>query len=354
MFTPPRWLERWSLAITGVALLPAPVARLAFVATPGGLVLEGALPLLLLAGVTYAGVVYARQESSTFTAIVTAWTLSVVAGMVVVALWIVTLARLGAVSLSFATLAPVVTSVGALVGLWLGTSNARWRERDATLRRERERLDFLNELLRHYVLNAAQVIVGRADLLAERTGNGDAVEIGQAGRRIARHVQQMRALVTSDGECWPVDLATAVEVARENFDGRSDVRLTVDLPDTCPVIADAALDVLVEGLLFRAVDHADDEPVTIQVDTVREDDGVTLVVDDDAGAPTVEPVDPETIDTDHGVFEFQWYLVLTLAERYDGRVTASERGGGARIEVWLPTPASTSPVDGAKDAFGNP
>jgi|GEM_PF-3845689 len=345
MLSLPRSLKRWSLAITALALSTAPAARLTAVTAPTSLLLEGVVPLLLLAGVTYAGWAYARRESPTFTAIVTAWTLSVVAGMVVVAVWIVTLTSAASAGVSFSMLSPVVTSVGAIAGLWLGTSNARWREHDDTLRRERERLDFLNELLRHYVLNAAQVIVGRADLLAERTGDDDAAEIGQSGRRIARHVQQMRALVTSSETCWPVDLVAAVEEARTHLDDRADVRLVVDLPDdrAIPVVADDALDVLVEGLLFRAVDRAEDEAVTVRLDTVREAGGVTLVVDDDAGEPMVESVDPQSIDTDHGVFEFQWYLVMMLTERYGGRATVTERDGGARIEVWLPIPDAERP-----------
>jgi len=376
MLTPPRWLKRWSLTLTAATLAIAPTARLTVVTTPTMRVLQGIVPLLLIAGVTYAGWAYAQRESPTFTAIVTAWTLSVVAGMVVVAVWIVTLARVANAGVSFAMLSPVVTSVGAIAGLWLGTSNARWRERETTLRRERERIDFLNELLRHYVLNAAQVVVGRADLLAERTGDEDAVAIGQSGRRIARHVQQLRALVTSSETCWTVDLAAAVEEARTHLADRDEVRLVVDLPDDHPttVIADDALDVLIEGLLFRAVDRAEDGPVTVRLAAVREAGGVTLVVDDDAGEPRVESVDPQSIDTEHGVFEFQWYLVLSLAERYDGRVTVTEHGSadsrpaatttgdsealgtsraavttddstriqaedGARIKVWLPTPS---------------
>ncbi|RMB13236.1 two-component sensor histidine kinase [Haloplanus aerogenes] len=337
MVSLPRWLKRWSLAITAITLAVAPAARLLVATTPTTLVLGGLVPLLLLTGVTYAGWAYARRESPAFTAIVTAWTLSVVAGMVVVAVWVVTLARLASTGLSFAMLSPVVTSAGAVTGLWLGTSNARWRERDATLRREREQLDFLNELLRHYVLNAAQVIVGRADRLAERTGDDDAVEISRSGRRIARHVQQMRALVTSDDSCWPVDLTAAVERARTSVD-EQEVQLVVDLPETCPVVADDALDVLVEALLFRAVDRTEGDSVTVRLDAVEEDDGVRLVVVDDAGSPRVESVDPESIDTDHGVFEFQWYLVMTLTERYGGQVTVTDRDDGARVEVWLRTP----------------
>jgi hypothetical protein len=340
MFTPPRWLKRWSLAITALALAIAPTARLAVVTAPTVRLLEGIVPLLLLAGVTYAGWVYARRESPAFTAVVTAWTLSVVAGMIVVAVWIVTLARVASAGVSFAMLSPVVTSVGAVAGLWLGTSNARWRERETTLRRERERLDFLNELLRHYVLNAAQVIVGRADLLAERTDGDEAAEIGRSGRRIARHVQQLRALVTGSEACWTVDLAAAVEAARTHLEDRDDVRLVVDLPDPCRVVADDALDVLVEGLLFRAVDRAEDGPVTVRLAVVHEAEGVTLVVADDAGEPRIESVQPQSIDTEHGVFEFQWYLVVSLTERYGGRVTVTEDGDGdgARVEVWLPTP----------------
>ncbi|GAB6861005.1 sensor histidine kinase [Haloplanus litoreus] len=346
MFDVPRPLKRWSLAVTGGCLATMPGVRLLVATDWVAAVLEGAVPLLLFVGVTYAGVSYAHRKSPRFTAVVTGWTLSVVAGMVVVALWITTLAHLAAADLAFGALTPIVTSVGALAGLWLGTNNARWREREHRLRRERERIDFLNELLRHYVLNAAQVIVGRADLLAGRTDDENATIIAETGRRMARHVQQMRALVSSDGAPWPVDLGTAVREARGSLD--SNARLVTQVPDPCPVLADDALDVLIEGLLLQAVDRAGGEAVTIRLGATRTDGGVTVTVDDDAAEPAVEAVDPETIDTDNGVLQFQQYLVVTLTERYGGEVAVTNDEDGARIEIWLPSPESR------EDAFGNP
>jgi signal transduction histidine kinase len=347
MFDPPPTLERWSLVATGVTLATVPAARLTVAPRSVATVLEGAVPLLLLAGVLYAGVTYARRESPTFTAVVTAWTLSTVGGMVVVALWIVTLSHLIGGGLAFGPLVPIVTSTGALVGLWLGTSNARWRERDDALRRERERISFLNELLRHYVLNAAQVIVGRAEVLVDRTDGDDATAIARTGRRLSRHVQQMRALARVEDDRWPVDLSAAVAAASDGLAEKPHVDLTVDVPDACPVIADDALEVLIEGLLFRAVHLADDAAVTIRLVAACDDGGVTVTVDDDAGDPVVDAVDPASIDTAHGVHEFQRYLVVTLAERYGGSVTVTDRDDGTRTEVWLPAPDG----DGA---FGNP
>lgn len=344
MFDLPRPLQRWSLLVTGIVLATVPAIRLPATTMPLTTVLEGAVPLLLLGGVAYAGWAYARREPPAFTAVVTGWTLSVVAGMVVVALWIATLSRLVEGGDFFRRLSPVVLSVGAVVGLWLGTSNARWRERETDLRRERQRIDFLNELLRHYVLNAAQVIVGRADLLAERTGDDDAAEISRTGTRMARHVQQMRALVRSDSGCWPVELRSAVDAARDTLAARPAVDIVVEGPDHPRVVADDALGVLIEALCFQAVDRADGAPTTIRLTTTEMRNGVTLTVADDAVGPAVETIDPEAIDGDNGVHEFQWYLVGTLVERYGGSVTTTGDGVDARVEVWLPTP---------EDAFGN-
>jgi len=344
MVDPPHPLKRWSLAVTGVALATVPGARLLVGMDHVAALLEGVVPLLLLGGVTYAGVAYARRRPPGFTAVVTAWTLSVVAGMVVVALWITTLSRLHATMLPFAALTPVVTSVGAVAGLWLGTNNARWRERDRALRRERERIAFLNELFRHYVLNAAQVIVGRAELVAERTDDTDATVVADTGRRMARHVEQMRALVPSDGACWPVDLAASVAAASEGFG--TEVHVVDQVPEPCPVLADDALDVLVEALLNQAVDRAGGS-VTVRIGATRAGEDVLLTVDDDAADPAVGTVDPAAIDTDGGVLQFQRYLVVTLVERYGGEMTVTNRETGARIEICLPA----APSD---DAFGNP
>lgn len=345
----PPWLRRWSLAATGGVLATLPAARLATAGGPGVALLEGGVPLLLLAGVTYAGFVYARRESPAFTAVVTAWTLAVVAGMVVVAAWIATAARIVATPVAFTTLSPVATSVGGVVGLWLGTSNARWRERDAALRRERERTDFLNELLRHYVLNAMQVVIGHAGAISAAVESDSeaaaiAADIDHTSRRVARLIEQLGALAATDVDCWPVDLAAAVEDAAESVESRPDVALTVDAPGTAPVVADDALETLVESLLYHPIDRT--EAVDLRVTITRAGEETTLTVVDDAGPPPVETVDPDAIDADDDVFRFQLYLAATLVERYGGDLAVDAVEGGARTTATLPT---------ADDAvFGNP
>jgi two-component system OmpR family sensor kinase len=360
-FDPPPSLKRWSLAVTGVALATLPATRLAVADDVGTAVLEGCVPVLLVVGVTYAGVVYARGESPTFVATVTAWTLAVVAGMVVVALWIGTLVETVGPAVSVTRLAPIVTSVGAIVGLWLGTSNARWRERDAALRRERDRMAFLNELLRHHVLNAMQLVIGRSERLAAQYDGADrsaadgdgappvsdvADEIARSGRQVARRVEQLRSLAETDVQCWSVDLVDAVEESVAAVADRPDVEVDVDAPETAAVVGDDALPVLVEALLYHAVDRAGSDDVAVRV-VVEGGSDPRLVVVDDAGPPPEGPVDP-SIDPADGAFRFQLYLAATLVRRYGGDLSVETAGDGARLEASLSAP----PDDDAP--FGNP
>lgn len=101
----------------------------------------------------------------------------------------------------------VMGSMGLALGLGFGTMEARVIEtadmaaRAETLETERERLEILNDLLRHYVLNGISVIAGHADQLeANTTGqNRDSARIiATRSDRIAHLVERISVLTKTE------------------------------------------------------------------------------------------------------------------------------------------------------------
>jgi signal transduction histidine kinase len=202
------------------------------------------------------------------------------------------------------------SSVGALLGSVLGIYDARqvrarrrWHEVKARterlntrLRRSNERLMVLNRVLRHNVRNDLNVVVGRAELVADRNDGvdeRDARTIVDVAERLVDQSDKARTLETlmeTRGEAQPIDLTAVVE--RELADlGREYPAIAVEaeMPDEQPVEAAPSLDTAVANVLDNAARHNDAEEPRLSVTVAREDDTVTLtVVDNGPGIPDHE------------------------------------------------------------------
>ena len=202
------------------------------------------------------------------------------------------------------------SSVGALLGSVLGIYDARqirarrrWREVKARterlntrLRRSNERLMVLNRVLRHNVRNDLNVVVGRAELVADRNDGvdeRDARTIVDVAERLVDQSDKARTLETlmeTQGEAQPIDLTAVVE--RELADlGREYPAIAVEaeMPDEQPVAAAPSLDTAVANVLDNAARHNDAEDPWLSVTVAREDDTVELtIVDNGPGIPDHE------------------------------------------------------------------
>lgn len=244
------------------------------------------------------------------------------------------------------------SGAGFLIGYFEARAIARAVEversqiRAAELERRRALLDHLNAVLRHEVLNTANVIEGYADIVAESASDDTA----ERARIIERQAGEL-ASVTTDirlllqsveeaDELQRVDLVSLLDAELSKLRDRHEaVAVRASLPDeTIEVFADDLLRRVFSNLLINAVEHNDsDEPaVTVRVDSSAS--SVTVdVTDNGPGVPPQERealFEPRTARTDHG---FGLTIVARLTARYGGTVELVETGPeGTTFRVRLP------------------
>jgi signal transduction histidine kinase len=245
---------------------------------------------------------------------------------------------------------------GGIAGLLIGVSTVQSMWNEEQVARQRDTLEFMNELLRHNVLNGMQVVLSSAELIEEELDEDDpdvdrirsyVENIDGRGDDIVELVENVRVLarsVSGEVDTHPVSitgqLATKVEAART---AHPDATFDVDIAEGVTVRADDLLPAVFENLLSNAVEHNDREAPSVTVSlNVAPDERLARVViaDDGPGIPD------ECKDTYFGPGEqdegsvgqgLGLYLVDTLVDRYDGTVTVTDNEPrGARFEVELP------------------
>ena len=241
----------------------------------------------------------------------------------------------------------LATGGGAVAGLLIGISTIRESAEAERAHRQRETLLFVNELLRHNVLNGIQVIKGNTALLAEEIAEIDddteprldAIE--ERSDRIVDLVQNVRVLMASiSGETSlrPIELeATLGEAVEATKRVYPDAEIDVEVPPHC-VVADELLEAVFENVLDNAVKHNDAD--TPQVTVTATASGETVGVRIADNGPGIAPIERqryleagENDETRIGL-----YLATTLVERYGGTIDISAnapRGTAVLVELQL-------------------
>jgi signal transduction histidine kinase len=263
-------------------------------------------------------------------------------------------------------------TAGAAVGVLAGIVEARAiqqalsaersRLHSEQLEARREWLDYLNGLLRHEVLNTAQVVDGYAETVLHETDPGSETRarlaaIQRQSQDMTEIIEDVRVLLDATrGEVTfeRVDLVALVrDEVRDLRDVCDAVEVDTDLPEPVYVRADALLPRVFSNLLGNAVEHNDSEHPRVEVRVQPAPETVLVTIADDG--PGIPPTERDRLferDTptrnDHGL---GLYLVRQLVDRYEGRVELAETGpAGTTFVVELPrAPAPTGATRGRVD-----
>jgi two-component system OmpR family sensor kinase len=230
-------------------------------------------------------------------------------------------------------------SMATVTGVVEVRSIHRGRERERAAvearrhEREQQRLEYLNQYLRHEVLNEINKISGYADLLAVHTEVGGqcnewARTIGQSSDEVGTFISSIRAIMNADAENLSVrttDVTAVAEATAERVDDTDGgTQVVVDAPGPVYAAAGDLLDRVFVNLVENAVQHCDEPTVRIVVRST--DDSVTVRVcddgtgiDDDTREMLFEP--PESGDHGYGPF-----LSRHLVELYGGRLQLETTG----------------------------
>lgn len=250
------------------------------------------------------------------------------------------------------------TAVGGGSGFLVGFLIARGIERRVAAERaairaeeaneKQEILEYLNALLRHEVLNTAQVISGQAHLLESELA--DDVSAQQYTNVIQRQAEELSSVTRDvrflleasrdDSEPEPIQLSSVLETELRNVEDRHNgVKTDLDAPSGVHVLADDLVRRVFSNLFSNAAEHNDSEPKRVSVSVTPDTETVTVeVTDNGPGIPDddieglFDPV--PTQRADHGL---GLTIVARLVERYDGTIELVDTGPhGSTFAVTLP------------------
>ncbi|SDZ76204.1 PAS domain S-box-containing protein [Haloplanus vescus] len=222
-------------------------------------------------------------------------------------------------------------------------------ERDRELQRERNRLEFMNRLLRHNLLNSLNVVEARLEMLDGRVDFEVATHLDTAlgrTREMIDFVETIRKITKvigeNDGvdqELGPIDIQEAVETRVEHASDRHpEAEFDVaDLPSV-DVVADDLLSEVLDNVLVNAAQHNPHSDPTVWVDVTATDDEVVVsVADDGPGIPDEQKADifrREAKTFDDPGSGFGLYLVREIMDSYGGEITVEDNDPeGARFRL---------------------
>lgn len=342
--------DEWTELRAGAAGLVAGLGAfflVRYLTVSGGLsLLRGVMELpffLLSLSLLYAGCWLLRSDYSTRrVGRIAAWSLAGFVALVAIAVWLV--AGQNAPLQQSLLLTVDVGAVGASTGLVVGLESERRQRRvgrdalAASLAAERaeDRFVFLNQLLRHHLLNGVAVVRGHAEMLA--AVHDDPPEEVEIIRRrsdeivaLVRNIETLTRAFNGDLPLEAVDTVPPLRASIQTVQSEcptAEVRL--DAGEGALVTANDRIGLAFEAILRIVVGAAGEEPVTVTVEDGSpgedRDRSGTLLVSFGFEKP-VPRITAATSNNDvYGQGDLGYFLAETLIEHFGGTIQVSIDG----------------------------
>ncbi|MFB6228983.1 MAG: PAS domain-containing protein [Halobacteriales archaeon] len=221
------------------------------------------------------------------------------------------------------------------VGIHLDIDERKTYEQ--TIKGQRDSLELLNQIVRHDIRNALQLVLAYGDMLEEHVGDDGEEHLRQvleAGREAVDITQTAgevtEVLLRSEVDRTPVEIRAVLKEQVEDVRA-SNERAIVSVEGTIPdveVLADDMLESVFRNLLNNAIVHNDKELPEVTVSATPDDEMVRVrVADNGPGIPS---------DQKERIFEegekaldsegtgLGLYIVRTLMNRYGGDVRVED------------------------------
>jgi signal transduction histidine kinase len=351
MDVPGRRVNHSGLLIAGVGFfLTRFTVTLAVYESPTRFYLAGVVPLVLGLGLSAFGVALAVADvESKLVRTTAAWCVAGTGAMLV----LVVLTLLGSTDGGFPTSEAVrsraylsnVLIGGSVGGTLTGLYASRNRRQRTELRHQANRLEVLNRLLRHEVLNALTAIRGYATLGDGGSRDPGAVIEGYSAA-IEETIEEVkyltRSAMLSEGRGSSTDLrrclVRSVETVRGAHPG---AEISVEAPAEGPaVLANERLERALTHLIENAVVYSTEEEPTVEVSVTTRSSAVDVSVSDDGpGLPERQQRLLETGELaryDDPRAGYGLNVVRLLVESYRGSVVTDVGSDGTTVTVTLP------------------
>ena len=250
------------------------------------------------------------------------------------------------------TITTIATDDGAVDGFAVVLRDITERiQREATLREREEELDLLRQVLtrylRHNLRNDLNVILGYAEFLRESMSGEHAAYAETIIRKTNRLLEtsdtarRYSALIERGGDTSRYDLPTVVrDAVTAVSEAYPEVRIDVDLPESCPIVAGDGIRDVVTGLVENAATHNDGPDPWVRV-RLRDRDRPVLTIEDNG--PGIPEHDLKAFNAGHesplthssgiGVWLSKWVI-----EGAGGDLSFDTGPEGTRVTIKFPSP----------------
>lgn len=208
-------------------------------------------------------------------------------------------------------------------------------ERARKLQRQREKLEVLNQVVRHDIRNHMQVILARLELLETASETPahfqEIVQAAESTVDLTKTARELTETMLEDSVALtPIRLDHVVESEVSSLTDRhpdSEITVPGELPETT-VLGDEMLDSVVHNLITNAIVHNDTEGPTVEISLVDRPETATLSIADNG--PGIPDEQKEAVfgkgekGLDSPGTGLGLYLVQTLVTQYGGTVRVDD------------------------------